>query len=162
MKETMREKIKTMYLKGVDINDICTSLNITRTNFYYHKKADLKKGYNWDEMALNVARDESSIKEREASFLKTLIDSFEKFISKSDELTPAVLEKLHQYAQTYWKLKAPKNDEFSLQSKLEAVAKETIEGIAKLAIDEHNVAVAEFLAKNADEIIKRVFKGKKC
>ena len=160
-KDKMREKVKTMYLQGVDINDICTSLNITRTNFYYHKNADLKKGCDWDTLALSELRAGESIKEREANFLKTLISSFEKFIAKSDELEPAVLEKLHQYAQTYWRLKAPKNDEFSMQGKLEAVAKETIEGIARLALEEQNTAVAEFLAQNADEIIKRVFKGKK-
>lgn len=160
-KETMREKIKALYLNGTDINDICVSLGITRTNFYYHKNADLKKGCDWDALALNAVRDESSIKEREANFLKTLISSFEKFIAKSDELDERVLEKLHQYAQTYWRLKAPKNDEFSMQSKLEAVAKETIEGIAKLALEEQNVVVAEFLARNADEIIKRIFKDKK-
>ena len=160
-KESTKDKIKALYLSGTDINDICVSLGITRTNFYYHKNADLKKGCDWDALALSAVRDENSIKEREANFLKTLISSFEKFISKSDELDEKVLEKLHQYAQTYWRLKAPKNDEFSLQSKLETVAKETIEGIAQLAIEEQNSAVAEFLALNVDEIIKRIFKDKK-
>lgn len=155
-KEFIKQKIQELYLNGVEINDICTSLNITRATFYYHKNADLKRGINWDTLALNSVR--SDIKDKEARFLTVLISSFEKFIEKSDELSPTILEKLHQYAQTYWRLKAPKQDEFSLQSKLEATAKETIEGIAKLALEEQNVAVAEFLSKNADEIIKRVFK----
>lgn len=161
-KDTTREKIKNLYLNGTDINDICVSLGITRTNFYYHKNADLKKGCDWDALALNAVRDSSSIKEREANFLKTLISSFEKFIGKSDELDERVLEKLHQYAQTYWRLKAPtKNDEFSLNARFQQIARDTIEGIAQIALAQNNKAVVEFLAQNADEIIKTALKAKK-
>lgn len=162
MAKNIRAKIQELYLNGVEINDICTSLNISRTSFYYHKNSDLKKGINWDTLALNSFRSEDNIKDKEAKFLTVLISSFEKFIQKNDELDEKILDKLHQYAQTYWRLKAPKQDDFSLQNKLEAVARATIEGIAKLALEEQNKEVAEFLSKNADEIIKRVFrKGKK-
>ncbi|MCX2717808.1 DUF1804 family protein [Helicobacter sp. MIT 21-1697] len=156
----MREKIREAYIAGVDINDICQMHHIARSTFYYHKKADLKAGINWDYLLLNARRDVDSIKDKEAVFLSTLISSFEKFIeeSKSDELSPSTLEKLHQYAQTYWRLKAPKNDEFSLKNKLMQTAKETINEIAKIALEENNTIVVEFLGQNAEKIINKVFK----
>lgn len=159
----MRDKIREAYIAGVDINDICQMFSITRGTFYYHKKADLKAGINWDYLLLNARRDVDSIKDKEAVFLSTLISSFEKFIeeSKNGELSSHTLEKLHQYAQTYWRLKAPKNDEFSLKDKLMRCAKETINEIAKIALEENNTIVCEFLSQNADKIINKVFRAKK-
>lgn len=155
----MREKIKEAYLNGMQIDDICTMLNISRGNFYYHKKEDLKRGVNWDFLALDKERDTESIKDKEARFLKTLIISFEKFIDKSDELEPDMLEKLHKYAETYWKLKAPqKNDAFASKKEREHIAKKTIEGIANLALQEQNEAVVQFLSQNAELIIQSIFK----
>lgn len=158
----IRESIKAQYIQGVDMQSICTTHNISRANFYYHKNADLKKGINWDILALNAKRDGQDIKDKEAMFLSTLISSFENFIQKSKEngLSPEALDKLHQYAQTYWRLKAPKNDEFSLKSKLIATARDTINEIANIALKENNEIVADFLAKNADTIINKVFKDK--
>lgn len=160
--KNIREQIKERYIQGMEIIDICTSLNITRAGFYYHKNADLKKGINWDNLLLESKRDMSSIKDKEAVFIATLIASFEKFMQKSKEngLSPEALDKLHQYAQTYWRLKAPKNDEFSLKSKLIATARDTINEIANIALKENNEIVADFLAKNADTIINKVFKDK--
>lgn len=161
--KNIREQIKERYIQGMDIVDICTSLNITRAGFYYHKNADLKKGINWDILALNAKRDGQDIKDKEAMFLSTLISSFENFIQKSkdNELSPDVLTKLHQYATTYWRLKAPKNDEFSLEQKLLDCAKGVIEQISAIALEENNTIVCEFLSQNAEKIINKVFKAKK-
>lgn len=158
-----RESIKKLYIQGVEIENICTTFNITRANFYYHKNADLKKGINWDSLLLESKRDVSSIKDKEAVFIATLIQSFENFIQKSkeNELNPEVLTKLHQYAQTYWRLKAPKNDEFSMEQKLLETAKGVIEQISLIALEENNTIVCEFLSQNAQKIINKVFKGKK-
>lgn len=158
-RKIVRDQIKDAYLQGLSIDEICTTLGITRGNFYYHKKEDLKKGINWDTLALNKERDTESIKDKEARFLKTLIISFEKFIDKSDELEPETIEKLHKYAETYWKLKAPqKNDAFASRKQSEDIARKTIEGIAKLALSEENKAVVEFLSQNAELIIQTIFK----
>lgn len=155
----LREKIKEMYLSEMSIEDICTALNVSRGSFYYHKKEDLKKGINWDVLLLNKERDTESIKDKEAKFLRTLIISFEKFIEKSEELAPETIEKLHKYAETYWKLKAPqKNDIFAAKKQKEDIARKTIEGIAKLALQEENNAVMEFLSKNVEAIILTIFK----
>lgn len=163
MSKNKRDSIKEQYVQGVDIADICTTHNISRANFYYHKNADLKKGIDWDILALHSKRDETDIKNKEAVFLNTLIQSFEKFIQKSDEneLAPEAIAKLHQYATTYWRLKAPKNDEFSLNQRLIACAKDTIEQISHIALEENNTIVCEFLAKNAEKIINKVFKAQK-
>lgn len=158
----MRDKIKEAYVRGMCIDNICTTLNISRGNFYYHKKEDLKRGINWDILALNKERDIESIKEKEARFLRTLILSFEKFIEKSEELEPETIEKLHKYAETYWKLKAPqKNDVFASRKQSEDIARKTIEGIAKLALQEQNEAVVQFLSQNAELIIQTIFKEHK-
>lgn len=143
----------------MSIEDICTTLNITRGNFYYHKREDLKKGINWDALLLNKERDELSIKDKEARFLRTLIISFEKFIEKSEELEPETIEKLHKYATTYWRLKAPQqNDIFAAKKQREDIARKTIEGIAKLALQEDNNAVITFLSQNAEAIMHTIFK----
>lgn len=155
----MREKIKEAYLNEMSIEDICTTLNITRANFYYHKKEDLKRGINWDILALNKERDTESIREKEARFLKTLITSFEKFIEKSEELEPETIEKLHKYATTYWRLKSPQqNDVFASRKEREDIARKAIEGIANLALQEKNQAVVQFLSANAEQIIQTIFK----
>ena len=156
----LRARIKELYLNDVSVDDICIACNITRPAFYYHKNQDLKRGSNWDSIALRNARNAESVRDKEAVFLKTLIASFEKFIESSQELDAGVLEKLHQYAQTYWRLKAPKNDEFTMQNKFEQAAKDTIKAIADLALAEENHEVVKFLSDNADEIINKIFKPK--
>ena len=142
-REKVRDKIKEAYLEGMCIDDICTTLGISRGNFYYHKKENLKRGINWDILALNKERDTESIKEKEARFLKTLILSFEKFIEKSEELELETIEKLHKYTTTYWKLKAPKDDEFATKEKMREIAQSTIKSIALIALEDNNSAVAD-------------------
>lgn len=155
----MREKIKDMYLNQIPIDDICTTLNISRGAFYYHKKEDLKKGINWDILLLENKRDIEDIKDKEAIFLKTLIESFEKFLQKSEELEPETIEKLHKYATTYWRLKAPKgDDEFALKQRNKKLIEKTLQTIGNLALDCENTEVVTFLSENAEEIIRLVFK----
>ena len=155
----MREKIKDMYLNQIPIDDICTTLNISRGTFYYHKKEDLKKGANWDILLLENKRDIEDIKDKEAIFLKTLIESFEKFIQKSEELEPESIEKLHKYATTYWRLKAPKgDDEFALRQRNKKLIEKTLQIIGNLALTCENTEVVVFLSENAEEIIRLVFK----
>ncbi|ANV98295.1 hypothetical protein BBW65_07050 [Helicobacter enhydrae] len=151
-----RQEIKNAYLKGKEISSICTLFDITRSTFYYHKKKAKEAGDDWDEAFLREKRGEEEIKASEEYFLATLIASFEKALLEG--ANPS-LEKLNKYAQTYWKLKAPKNDdEFKLKDKLREKAELTIKELAHLALELEQKEVIDFLSTHHEEIIKRVFK----
>ncbi|MBE2985542.1 DUF1804 family protein [Campylobacter sp. RM12920] len=154
----MREIAKELYVKGKDINEICTATGITRQTFYYHKKADFKKGVDWDALRLANLRSEDELENKEAMFVNTLITSFEKFLKEAGELNldAPTLDRLYQYAKTYWSIKAPKQineKEIALKT-----AKGTIEAIAILAISQKENEVAVWLGENSDEIISMVSK----
>lgn len=147
------KEIKEAYLSGKDIASICTLFNITRSTFYYQKRKAKENGDDWDLDLLREARED--LKVSEEYFLSTLIHSFEKALQEGE---PS-LGDLDKYAQTYWKLKAPKNDdEFKLKEKLKSAIEQTIREIANLALALDHEVVVEFLSQNSDEIISRVFK----
>lgn len=153
-----KEEIKRLYVDGKSVEEVCLACSITRATFYYHKKKSLKEGVNWELLRLQRHRGVEDIEEKEAVFLSTLIESFDRFIqsSKSEELSPSTVEALHKYATTYWKLKAPKEiDAKSLSMK---VAEETLRKIGEMALEENNQEVSRFLAKNADRLIAEILK----
>lgn len=157
------DEIKQMYIKGMNITDIASALNITRQTIYRYKSRDEQDGVFWDELKLQASRDVGDIKLKEAIFINTLISSFDKFIQKAndenDGLSEQVLEKLNSYAKTYWSLKAPmKLDEKALTLD---TAKKVIKKIADLALLQKDTQVVEFLSKNSDQIIKQVLNGNK-
>lgn len=156
MKATQTQEIKNAYLSGKEVSSICMLFNITRSTFYYQKKKARENGDDWDGELLREKRDDEEIRASEEYFLATLIDSFEKALQEDGNPS---LEKLNKYAQTYWKLKAPKNDdEFKLKDRLREKAEATIKSIANLALELQESEVIEFLSNNHEEIIKRVFK----
>lgn len=156
MKALHLKEIKKAFLSGKEVSSICTLFNITRSTFYYQKRRAKEAGDDWDEALLRGKREEKKIRASEEYFLATLIDSFEMALQRDSKPS---LEKLNKYAQTYWKLKAPKSDDvFKLKDKFREKAELTIKAIANLALEQQENEVVEFLSANSEEIIKRVFK----
>lgn len=150
------QEIKKAYLSGKEVSLICKLLNITRSTFYYHKKKALESGDNWDEALLREKREEKEVKASEEYFLAKLINSFDEILKEEGNCS---LEELNKYAQTYWKLKAPRNDdEFKIKDRLKERSELVIKEIANLALEQEEEKVIEFLSANSEEIIKRVFK----
>lgn len=155
----MREHIKELFVNGMSINDICTSCNISRTTFYNNKKADfLKTGISWEELKLAKSRNPQNIKEKEAIFLNSLCNEFEKYLksAKDGELSIELLETLNKYAKTYWSIKAPqKLNEKEIAKK---ASSKTIDVICELVQEQEAKEIGVWLSANADEIIQRVSK----
>lgn len=157
----MKEKTKEMFLSGASIENICACLNISRDIFYRYKNEDFDKGISWEVLVLENNRNEKKIKEKEAYFLNTLIDSFEKFFEKKDELDSKTIEKLNKYALTYWKLKAPRGeDEFLTSQKKKKIIQDVLYQLGDLALSTKNKEVSVFLSSNAEEILNRVLESK--
>lgn len=155
----MREVAKELYLKGKSIDEICTALGITRQTFYYHKKADFKKGIDWDGLKLSNLRSEDELENKEALFVNSLIENYEKFLQTAGELNPEHIEDLHKFAKAYWSIKAPRQinpKEIELKT-----AKKTVQTIANLALSQKQSEVTTWLSENADAIISSVLKNEK-
>ena len=75
----MKDVIKELYIQGKTVDEICAALNIARQTFYYHKKADFKKGIDWDGLKLANLRSEDELENKEALFVNSLIENYEKF-----------------------------------------------------------------------------------
>ncbi len=151
-----RELIKDMYIKSANrnIEDICTSLGITRANFYYHKNADKKKGIDWDELKLLNAYDKAPTIENEKVFLSTLINEFEKALEEfKDKTAENKLSKLERFAASYYRLKMPRPESKQKINKAELL-KEFLMKVAQVAIDKGRSDIVDFLAKNEDELIE--------
>lgn len=155
---TKREQIRNLFFSGQGIDAIAKTLGITRQAIYAHKRDDLKNGVDWDEMALIRARDEKELRADENRFLLTLIRSFDEALNELGELDAnARLETLQKYANIYYKLKVPLNSD--IKAKAAAAVTNAVNAIADIASEHKNTAVTDFLAKNADEILKRAFNG---
>lgn len=155
----MKERIKELFINGMSINDICTSCGISRTTFYNNKKADfLQTGISWEELKLAKSRNPQNIKEKEAIFLNSLCNEFEKYLksAKDGELSIELLETLNKYAKTYWSIKAPqKLNEKEIAKK---ASSKTIDVICELVHEQDAKEIGVWLSANADEIIQRVGK----
>ena len=152
------QTIKKYYIEGKSIGDICNIVGISRATFYNHKKKDLDNGIDWNDLAFSKAIDPSGVKLNEKEFLTTLIRSFEDALKKLDEIEDPTkrLQLLKQYANSYYKLKAPlKND--CKSAIIDAVSK-TIYELSQMALEDDNKMMVEFLSNNADKIIERVIR----
>ena len=152
------QTIKKYYIEGKSIGDICNIVGISRATFYNHKKKDLDNGIDWDDLAFSKAIDPSGVKLNEKEFLTTLIRSFEDALKKLDEIEDPTkrLQLLKEYANSYYKLKAPlKND--CKSAIIDAVSK-TIYELSQMALEDDNKMMVEFLSNNADKIIERVIR----
>ena len=152
------QTIKKYYIEGKSIGDICNIVGISRATFYNHKKKDLDDGIDWDDLAFSKAIDPSGVKLNEKEFLTTLIRSFEDALKKLDEIEDPTkrLQLLKEYANSYYKLKAPlKND--CKSAIIDAVSK-TIYELSQMALEDDNKMMVEFLSNNADKIIERVIR----
>ena len=150
---TKKQTIKKYYIDGKSVAEICNIVGISRATFYNHKKKDLDDGIDWDDLAFSKAIDPSGVKLNEKEFLTTLIRSFEDALKKLDEIEDPTkrLQLLKEYANSYYKLKAPlKND--CKSAIIDAVSK-TIYELSQMALEDDNKMMVEFLSNNADKII---------
>ncbi|MDL0088154.1 DUF1804 family protein [Campylobacter gastrosuis] len=155
----MKDSVKDLYVSGKSIDELCTALNISRQTFYYHKKADFKRGIDWDALKLSNLRSEEELENKEALFVNSLIQNYEKFLQEAGTLSPEHIENLHKFAKTYWSIKAPRQIN---QKEIELkTAKLTIKSIAELAISHKQNEVANWLSQNAEAIILKVVKSDK-
>ncbi len=157
-KNTKIQTIKKLYIDGKTISEICQIVGISRATFYNLKKKDLDSGIDWEELAFTKAIDPSETKLNEKEFLITLIRSFEDALKNLDDIENPTkrLQLLKEYANSYYKLKAPlKND--CKSAVIDAISK-TIYELSQMALEDDNKIMVEFLSKNADKIIERVLK----
>ncbi len=157
-KNTKIQTIKKLYIDGKTISEICQIVGISRATFYNLKKKDLDSGIDWEELAFSKAIDPSETKLNEKEFLTTLIRSFEDALKNLDDIEDPTkrLQLLKEYANSYYKLKAPlKND---CKSAIIDATSKTIYEISQMALEDDNKIMVEFLSKNADKIIERVLK----
>lgn len=157
-KNTKLQTIKKLYIDGKTISEICQIVGISRATFYNLKKKDLDSGIDWEELAFSRAIDPSETKLNEKEFLTTLIRSFEDALKNLDDIEDPTkrLQLLKEYANSYYKLKAPlKND--CKSAVIDTISK-TIYELSQMALEDDNKIMVEFLSKNADKIIERVLK----
>ena len=155
---TKKQTVKKYYIDGKSVAEICNIVGISRATFYNHKKKDLDDGIDWDDLAFSKVIDPSRVKLNEKEFLTTLIRSFEDALKNLDDIEDPTkrLQLLKEYANSYYKLKAPlKND--CKSAVIDAVSK-TIYELSQMALEDDNKIMVEFLSNNADKIIERVLK----
>jgi len=155
---TKKQTVKKYYIDGKSVAEICNIVGISRATFYNHKKKDLDDGIDWDDLAFSKVIDPSGVKLNEKEFLTTLIRSFEDALKNLDDIEDPTkrLQLLKEYANSYYKLKAPlKND--CKSAVIDAISK-TIYELSQMALEDDNKIMVEFLSNNADKIIERVLK----
>ena len=157
-KNTKVQTIKKYYIDGKSVAEICNIVGISRATFYNHKKKDLDDGIDWDDLAFSKVIDPSGVKLNEKEFLTTLIRSFEDALKKLDEIEDPTkrLQLLKEYANSYYKLKAPLKNECK-SAIIDSVSK-TIYELSQMALEDDNKMMVEFLSNNADKIIERVIR----
>ena len=155
MKTTIKEQIKKLYIEGATITDIATLLHVTRQTIYAYKRKDLEAGIDWNELRLAKAQDVAGVKLSEKGFISHLIKSYESAIEGLEALEPpARLKLIEQYAQAYYRLKAPLKTDCKAQ--VSDAIMQTVYKISELALENGNKDVVEFLSKHADKIVQRV------
>lgn len=157
---TKKEKSKKFYVEDdKSVADIATALNITKGAVYYHKKSDLDKGVDWDELRYIASLDPKDTQDKEKIFLSVLIKQFDKALvdlAESDLIEK--LELIEGYAKTYYKLKIP-DSKIDAKVQKTQVVKDVITKIINIAIQNNNQQVAEFLSANSDEIMESLLKS---
>lgn len=155
-----KQLAKDMYIKeNRSIEDICTSLGISRASFYYYKNRDKTQNQiDWDELKLINAYDKKPTVENEKVFLSILIKEFEKTLEEFKEDTSEdKLKKLERFASSYYRLKIPQNENAKKINKADLL-KDFLRKIAQLAIDKGRADIVDFLSKNEDDLIEILIK----
>jgi len=155
-----KQLAKDMYIKeNKSIEDICTSLGISRATFYYYKNRDKTQNQiDWDELKLINAYDKKPTVENEKVFLSILIKEFEKTLEEFKEDTAEdKLKKLERFASSYYRLKIPQNENAKKINKADLL-KDFLRKIAQLAIDKGRADIVDFLSKNEDDLIEILIK----
>jgi len=145
-----------MFIKGVPVATICTSLNIAKATFYYHKNKDKAKNISWDDKRYINTKNMINLENDEEDFINTLSYEFKKAITQIKELEDPVekIEILSKYVSAYYKLKIPaKND---CKAKFVEIATKVIYGLSRLALSQDNEKVVQFLSKNTENIIESI------
>ncbi len=147
----MHKKAYELYKQGTSITEIATILGVSRQTI-----SNWKKKENWDELLLSEQVIDAENKEKE--FLLELIKEWDKALielKQSDLANKLTL--LEKYTKTYYKLKnINQNSKTTQKLKKEEIAKKVILKISDLAIQKQDTKIAQFLSKNADEIIKAI------
>lgn len=149
-----------MYIKeNKSIEDICTSLGVSRASFYYYKNRDkTQKQIDWDELKLINAYDKKPTVENEKVFLSTLIIEFEKALEEFKESeTEDKLKKLERFASSYYKLKMPQG-KIAVSIKKIDVLQEFLKKLVDIAVENNHIEVANFLSENASKIVDDLLK----
>ena len=149
-----------MYIKeNKSIEDICTSLGISRASFYYYKNRDKTQNQiDWDELKLINAYDKKPTVENEKVFLSTLIIEFEKALEEFKESeTEDKLKKLERFASSYYKLKMPQG-KIAVSIKKIDVLQEFLKKLVDIAVENNHIEVANFLSENASKIVDDLLK----
>ncbi|MDD4506115.1 MAG: DUF1804 family protein [Sulfurospirillaceae bacterium] len=153
MKAT-HEQMKQLFIEGKNITDIATYLHVTRQTIYAAKNKDFKNGVDWDELRLAKLQDVAGVKMSEKAFLGSLIKSYEEALEGLNALEPKErLMLTTQYAQAYYRLKAPLKTDCKAQV-FEAITT-SIYKISEMALEEDNKVVIEFLSKHSEKIVQR-------
>lgn len=155
-----KQLAKDMYIKeNKSIEDICTSLGVSRASFYYYKNRDKTQNQiDWDELKLINAYDKKPTVENEKVFLSTLIIEFEKALEEFKESeTEDKLKKLERFASSYYKLKMPQGKIAVSVRKID-VLQEFLKKLVDIAVENNHIEVANFLSENASKIVDDLLK----
>lgn len=155
-----KQLAKDMYIKeNKSIEDICTSLGVSRASFYYYKNRDKTQNQiDWDELKLINAYDKKPTVENEKVFLSTLIIEFEKALEEFKESeTEDKLKKLERFASSYYKLKMPQGKIAASIKKID-VLQEFLKKLVDIAVENNHIEVANFLSENASKIVDDLLK----
>jgi len=144
----MHKKAYELYKQNISLKEIAIILGVSRQTV-----SNWKKKEKWDELLLSEQSIDAENKEKE--FLLELIKEWDRALIELKESDLAnKLTLLEKYTKTYYKLKNINSaSKSALKIKKEDIAKKIILKISNLAIEKKEKSVAEFLSKNADEII---------
>ena len=154
-----REKARKFYVNdGYSVGDIATALNVKRQTVYYYKSSDLEKGIDWDELKYIETLNPKDTHDKEKMFLTVLIQEFNKaLVELQDSEVENKLQKLEQFAKTYYRLKVP-DKETGKKLKKDDIAKDVIKKIVSIAVDQENLEVAQFLSDHSETIVQEILK----
>lgn len=155
-----KQLAKDMYIKeNKSIEDICTSLGVSRASFYYYKNRDKTQNQiDWDELKLINVYDKKPTVENEKVFLSTLIIEFEKALEEFKESeTEDKLKKLERFASSYYKLKMPQG-KIAVSIRKIDVLQEFLKKLVDIAVANNHIEVANFLSENASKIVDDLLK----
>jgi len=155
------QRAKVLYIGGETITSIATALGLTRATIYNYKKEDLRKKIDWDELRYHKQTSSISTKGDEKRFLATLIQSFEKAMTELEEVEEPEkrLNILTKFVNAYYKIKSPSKGD--TKGAMATGASKAIYAVSKLAMEQGNTEVVNFLSEYHDIVIERVISSLK-